>query len=158
MRPVIQCKRHDIVKIPSIILSEFPSEMEKADELREKVRNNIGSENKIQKEKFQAMKAKYDREGIEHIKDEIELAEKTGSADGNKKAREKGERNHTIAMTKHGGIKPGATSNFSDIEYTSPYKDVNMGTDNDNNKNPLSMFMNAARKTFNAGGKPPSGT
>lgn len=32
-----------------------------------------------------------------------------------------------------------------------------MGTDNDNNKNPFTMFMNVAKKTFNAGGKPPSG-
>lgn len=81
MRPVIECKRHDIVKIPSIILSEFSNEMEKSDELREKVRNNIGSENRVQKEKFMKMKAKYDREGIEHIKDEIDLADKTDSAD-----------------------------------------------------------------------------
>lgn len=38
MRPFITCKRHDIIKIPSIMLAEFDSELEKSGELSRKVR------------------------------------------------------------------------------------------------------------------------
>jgi len=76
------CKRHDIVKIPSIILSEFDNELEKNEMLRQSVRRNIEQENRVQKEKFMKMKAKYDREGIEYIQDEIDLADKTRSEEG----------------------------------------------------------------------------
>jgi len=76
MRPYIQCKRHDIVKIPSIILAEFERELQKSETLRMSVKKNIEKENRVQKEKFMRMKAKYDREGVEFIEDELDLAER----------------------------------------------------------------------------------
>jgi hypothetical protein len=75
MRPYIQCKRHDIVKLPSIMLAEFDNELAKSEDLRMKMKKNIERENQIQKEKFQRMKQKYDREGVEFIQDEMDLAD-----------------------------------------------------------------------------------
>ena len=38
---------------------------------------NIAKENMVQKEKFRKMKEKYDREGVEFIEDEIDMAERS---------------------------------------------------------------------------------
>lgn len=76
MRPYIQCKRHDIVHIPSVILAEYDHELEKSEKLRMDVKRNIELENARQKEKFFKMKEKYDREGVEYIQDELEMAER----------------------------------------------------------------------------------
>lgn len=73
---MIQCKRHDIVKLPSIMLAEFENEIQRAEFFRMNVKKNIEKENRVQKEKFQKMKAKYDRDGVEFIQDELELADK----------------------------------------------------------------------------------
>ena len=67
MRPYIQCKRHEIVKIPSIMLAEFDQELAKAEHFRMSVKKNIEGENAQQKEKFKRMKQKYDRDGVEFI-------------------------------------------------------------------------------------------
>ena len=76
MRPMINCKRHDIIKIPSITLAEFDNELDYQEQLRRKIKENIDRENMIQKEKFMKMKEKYDRDGVEFITDEMELAGK----------------------------------------------------------------------------------
>jgi hypothetical protein len=44
-RPDILAKRKDIVKIPSIIISEFSGEIEKLDGFRRSLRSNISEEN-----------------------------------------------------------------------------------------------------------------
>jgi hypothetical protein len=49
MRPLIQCKRHEIVKIPSVMLAEFDHELQRSEMLRESVRKNINLENMRQK-------------------------------------------------------------------------------------------------------------
>ena len=54
-------------------------------------------------------------------------------------------------MTRGGQSKPGASSSGSDL-YNLP-KNVNMGADNDNQKNPLSMLLSAAKNTLGGGGK-----
>jgi hypothetical protein len=41
LRPHIQCKRHEIVKIPSIMLAEYDDELFKSEKLRDDVRKNI---------------------------------------------------------------------------------------------------------------------
>ena len=46
------------------------------------VKKNIESENRRQKEKFMKMKEKYDRDGVEFIQDEIELAERREQGGG----------------------------------------------------------------------------
>lgn len=154
LRPQIQCKRHEIVKLPSVMLSEFDNELEKAEELRGNVRRNILKENQRQKQKFQEMKQKYDREGVEYIQDELELADRKqreGESYDPVRARQMlGDKAHTLK----GARKPGETTSGSDL-YNRPSKrgDVNMGTDNENQKNPLSMIINAAKSTFNGGGK-----
>ena len=56
MRPMIQCKRHDIVKLPSIMLAEFDHELKRAEFFRMNVKKSIEKENRVQKEKFQRMK------------------------------------------------------------------------------------------------------
>lgn len=56
MRPLIKCKRHEIIKIPSVMLAEYEHELEKSEELSAKVRANIERENQIQKEKFMKLK------------------------------------------------------------------------------------------------------
>ena len=78
MRPYIRCKRTEIVSLPSIMLAEFDGELEKSQEFSEKMKYNINKENMVQKEKFRKMKEKYDREGVEFIEDETDMAERSG--------------------------------------------------------------------------------
>ncbi len=134
MRPYITCKRHDIVTIPSITLAEFDHELEKSEDLRKKVKQNIEQQNKVEKEKFKKMKAKYDRDGVEILQDELEMLEKNGEDDR--------------ARTLSGARKPGKTSTFeSGIKTTA--SNINMGADEANQKNPFSMVINAAKRGFN---------
>ncbi len=58
-----------------MILAEFDGELEKSEYLRMAVKRNIEAENLVQKQRFQQMKAKYDREGVQYIQDEMELAD-----------------------------------------------------------------------------------
>lgn len=102
IRPNIQCKRHDIVTVPSITLAEFDNELDKSLEFRSKMRVNVENENQIQKEKFKKMKEKYDRDGVEFIQDELELKEKREAGDETP-MKDK-------ALTGAGGRKPGQTS------------------------------------------------
>jgi uncharacterized membrane protein YkoI len=143
MRPYIQCKRHDIVKLPSIMLAEFDHELERAERLRYAVKNNIEKENAVQKEKFRRMKQKYDRDGVEYIQDELELADRAGPLGMNTKAPvEK-------AMTAGGARKPGEASTIELLQTRGREGgNINMGADFDNQKNPLSMILNAAKKTI----------
>lgn len=89
------------------------------------------------------MKEKYDREGVEYIQDELELAERQKSGEEVAMDRQRGERAHTI----RGSRKPGEASTGSEL-YNKPPKGINMGADNDNQKNPLSLIINAAKKTI----------
>lgn len=117
MRPTIQCKRHEVVNIPSIMLAEFDSELEKSAEFARRMKYNIDNENEIQKKKMQELKRKYDREGIEFIEDEIQMLE------GKKKDGEE----RPKARTRSGARKPGSTSSGDDIR-----KSYNIGADYDN--------------------------
>lgn len=69
-RPEILAKRNDIVKIPSIMRAEFTREREKLEEFRSSLKTNMKEENDKQRAKFNKIKAKYDREGVEVIEDE----------------------------------------------------------------------------------------
>ena len=73
------------------------------------------------------MKAKYDREGVEYVSDELELAERQAAAANEQAAqdlaRKKGERAHTM----RGSRKPGDTDSGSDLYNKPPGKNVNMG-------------------------------
>lgn len=86
---------------------------------------------------------------MEYIQDELELADRK-KRDGKNydPSRAMADRAHTL----RGARKPGETASGSDL-YNKPAKrgDVNMGTDNENQKNPLSMIINAAKSTFNGG-------
>ena len=93
------------------------------------------------------MKAKYDREGVQYIQDEIELADGHGQGQG-QPGRRPGPPSER-AETLHGGRKPGQTSSGSDLIRLP--KNVNMGADNDNQKNPLTMIINAAKKSMGGG-------
>ena len=57
------------------MLAEFQGELDKHDLFINKMRKNIENENDVQKDKFFQMKAKYDREGVEHVEDEMEIPE-----------------------------------------------------------------------------------
>lgn len=57
------------------MLAEFDHELERSEQLRFAVKKNIERENQVQKEKFFKLKEKYDREGVEYINDEMDLAE-----------------------------------------------------------------------------------
>lgn len=67
MRPEITAKRKDVVKIHSIQKAEFTHEIEKLDQFRSKLNQNIRDENEKQKAKFKEMKEKYDKEGVEVV-------------------------------------------------------------------------------------------
>jgi hypothetical protein len=93
MRPTIQCKRHDIVKTPSIMLAEYEHELDKSAELNRKIKQNIDNENQKQKQKFAELKRKYDREGVEFIQDETDMM--------------KDDKENDAAFTRSGARKPG---------------------------------------------------
>jgi len=144
MRPMIQCKRHDIVKIPSIMLAEFDHELARAELFRMNVTKNIENENSQQKEKFRRMKQKYDRDGVEFIQDELELAERQGGGDNNTSQQPRDR-----AMTIGGSRKPGEASTIELLQTRGREGgNINMGADINNQKNPLSMIINAAKKTM----------
>jgi len=122
VRPYIKCKRHDIVKLPSIMLAEFDHELEKSEEFSQKMRKNIQQENVVQKERFRKMKEKYDREGVEFIEDEMDMAERSGQP-GQARA-PPAERAETL-----GGMrKPGSTSTVDGSLFRrNTGTDINMG-------------------------------
>ena len=49
MRPQINCKRHDIVKIPSMMTAEKDEELDELSEFKRKIKSNIEDENQLQK-------------------------------------------------------------------------------------------------------------
>lgn len=55
------------------MIAEFDKELEYSAALSDKVRSNLQKENEKQKRKFNKLKQKYDREGIEHIEDEMDI-------------------------------------------------------------------------------------
>lgn len=105
MRPVINCKRHEIINIPSVIAAEYDHELDYQADLKQRLRRNIEQENAVQKEKFKRLKAKYDREGIEFIEDENQME---GS---------------NLQVSKRGVIKPGGGG----LMNRQDRQDMNMG-------------------------------
>ena len=90
------------------------------------------------------MKQKYDRDGVEFIQDELELADKQGSGGDPSRSgpRERG-------TTLNGARKPGETSTIELLQTRGKEGgNINMGADMDNQKNPLSFIINAAKKTM----------
>jgi len=69
-RPEIHCKRSEVIKTPSIIRAEFTREREQLDVFRSSLKQNISEEKDRQRDRFNKIKAKYDREGIEVVEDE----------------------------------------------------------------------------------------
>ncbi len=76
------------------------------------------------------MKEKYDRDGVEFIQDEIELAERReqGGGNGGQMDDIRRERAHTAG----GSRKPGVSSTGAELQMRTMSPNVNMGTDNDN--------------------------
>ena len=66
-RPEINAKRKEVMKIPSIMRSEFTRERERMDDFRAKLKDNMEKENEKQRDRFLEIKAKYDQEGIQVI-------------------------------------------------------------------------------------------
>jgi len=73
MRPDIECGRKYTLQTPSIIRAEFTREIEALNELRSKFKANIREEEKKQQSKLDKIKAKFDREGVNFVKDESEI-------------------------------------------------------------------------------------
>jgi hypothetical protein len=120
------------------MLAEFDHELERAERLRLAVKKNIEQENEVQKQKFRRMKQKYDRDGVEFIEDELELADRGGPVEK--------------AMTAGGARKPGESSTVELLQTRGREGgNINMGADINNQKNPFSMLLNAAKKGFGGG-------
>lgn len=58
------------------MLAEKEDELEKSENLRKRVKANIDAENEVQRKRFKKLKEKYDREGVEFVEDEIDIAAK----------------------------------------------------------------------------------
>lgn len=69
-RPEISAKRRDVITIASIIRAEFQRERDKLGAFRSALKANIADGNAKQRQKMQAIKQKYDKEGIEVVEDE----------------------------------------------------------------------------------------
>jgi hypothetical protein len=75
LRPLIECNRHEILKIPSVVSAEFEKELDEQVDMKLKLQENIRNENALQRDKFMKLKEKYDREGVEYIGDEMEIGQ-----------------------------------------------------------------------------------
>jgi len=58
------------LKLPSVIRAEFTRERERLEDFRQDLKLNIKDETDRQRQKFEKIKQKYDKEGIEVIEDE----------------------------------------------------------------------------------------
>ena len=58
------------MKLPSVIRAEFTRERERLEDFRQDLKLNIKDETDRQRQKFEKIKQKYDKEGIEVIEDE----------------------------------------------------------------------------------------
>ena len=67
MRSTIECKRHQILAVPSILEAEQEAEIESQEDLMRNIKKNIDAETQKQKQKFKEMKEKFDRDGVEFI-------------------------------------------------------------------------------------------
>lgn len=76
-RPEITAKRSETLKLPSIMRTEFTREREKLDEFKQALKVNMSKENTAQRDKFNKIKQKYDKEGIEVVEDESEIGKMT---------------------------------------------------------------------------------
>lgn len=143
MRPMIECKRHEIVKIPSVLAAEFEKELDQQYNLKTKLEKNISNENALQREKFMKLKEKYDKEGIEYIGDEMDIGKQKPQDDDRKSAGGK----DGVYKTRSGkGVKPGERRRVIDDMASGNQNNINMGGDNDNSKNPFTMIINQAKK------------
>lgn len=59
---------------------------------------------------------------------------------------EKGRDPNEKAVTRSGARKPGSTSSGESLNMS---RNINLGADNDNENNPLTMIINTAKKAFN---------
>ncbi|CDW84041.1 pyridine nucleotide-disulphide oxidoreductase family protein [Stylonychia lemnae] len=131
-RPFIKCKRSEIVRLPSVMLAEFDQELEKSAELSEKVKANIKIENQRQRVKFEEMKEKYDREGVEFVQDEMDILNQGGKKQNDKAI---------TARTRSGGYKPGSEDSGNIMKQ----RNLNIGGED---KNPFSQLFNMAKQDF----------
>ena len=65
----IECGRPGLLNVPSVLRAEFTREREKLEEFRSGIRERIAEEDKKNKKKMSKLKAKFDREGVEHVDD-----------------------------------------------------------------------------------------
>lgn len=72
-RDDITAKKNDIIKIPSVIRAEFTRERENLDTFRRNLRDNIQNENVKNRQKFNKLKKKYDKEGVQVVDDQREI-------------------------------------------------------------------------------------
>ena len=72
-RPELEAKRRDIIKIHSIIRTEFSQERERLEGFQKSLKSNMTMENEKQRTKFNELKAKYDKEGVQVIENEDEI-------------------------------------------------------------------------------------
>ena len=81
MRPDLEAGRQYTLQTPSVIRAEFTREIDALNELRAKFRDNINSEGQKQVDKLQKIKEKFDREGVNFVKDESQIG-RQGDKDG----------------------------------------------------------------------------
>ncbi len=91
------------------------------------------------------MKEKYDREGVEFIEDEMDMPESASESGVARGPSASGQ-----AETLKGMRKPGQTSSYEGAQVRKINPNFNMGgaAEQDNQKNPLSLIINAAKKTI----------
>lgn len=74
-RPDINAKRKEILKIPSVKITEFTRERERLEDFKSKLRQNIEGEKERQRQKMAKLKQKYDKEGIAVVDDVAEIGD-----------------------------------------------------------------------------------
>ena len=164
-RPEINAKRKEILRIPSVKITEFERERERLETFRSKLRANVDDEKRRQRQKMAKLKEKYDKEGVQVIDDVSQIGDQN-LTDGQRRklmqqqqrqaedeayqrAREEGIATKPLTRTRSGrGFKPGggpATEEDLDLaDYDT--RNVNMGdlSERRGSSNPLQAMFDLA--------------
>ena len=142
-RPEIKANRNGILRTASVIRAEFTREREELEGFRTKIRKNVSDEKENQRMKFNKIKAKYDREGVDVVEDEQQIGQDMDKTKQklihqkniqiDNEEREKAVRDGTnLVRTRSGkGYKPGGSAAYlqDDLDIGNyDRKNLNMGS------------------------------
>lgn len=163
-RPDINAKRKEILKIPSVRITEFERERDRLEDFKGRMRQNVDGEKRRQREKMARLKQKYDQEGVQVIDDVEEIGDQRLTDAQKRRLMQQQQRQMEdqayerasseglatkplLSRTRSGGIKPGGGSrdqeDFDLADYDT--RNINMGDLSEHRSdNPLQAMFDLA--------------